>query len=70
MKLSKKAIELNETEKMEVMAQFFADRIPRQKVDEDIKVFIERYAMWYHTINQFEGMKELILDDFGERVVK
>ena len=23
-----------------------------------------------NTFNQFEGMKELILDDFGERVVK
>ena len=63
MKLSKKAIELNETEKMEVMAEFYANNMPKQKVDEDIKVFIERYAMWYHTINQFEGMKELILNE-------
>ena len=63
MKLSKKAIELNETEKMEVMAEFYANNMPKQKVDEDIKVFIERYAMWYHTINQFDGMKELILNE-------
>jgi len=63
MTLSKKAIELNETERMEVMAQFFADMIPRQKVNEDIKNFIERYAMWYDTINQFDGMKELILNE-------
>jgi len=63
MTLSKKEIPLNDTERMEVMAKFFADRIPRQKVDEDIKVFIERYAMWYHTINQFDGMKELILNE-------
>ena len=66
MKLSKKAIELNETERMEVMAQFYADRIPRQKVNEDIKVYIERYAMWHQTVCQFEGMKDAVWQVLNE----
>jgi len=60
MTLSKKAIELNETERMEVMAKFYADMIPRQKVNEEIKNFIERYAMWHQTVCQFEGMKDAV----------
>ena len=60
MTLSKKAMELNATERLEVMAAFYASNIPKQKVDEEIKVFMERYVLWYHSVNQFEGMKDAV----------